>query len=372
MPTHHSAMSTSHGWQSKMASRFTLWAWLALACVAGADPPATFIFGDSLVDAGNNNYIVTLSRANYLPNGIDFDGHQPTGRYTNGRTIVDILGQEMGLGGFVPPYMDPNTTGDVLFRGVNYASGGGGILNQTGSIFTSGKLESPLQLIWNGFGTGWAHKPGCPDRQLRQQQAGHDRAARGGGGGEPAEGRALLGHHGLQRLHQQLPGPHPVRAGARRDAPGGLHQRHDRQVPAAAHQAVPSGRPQGRGGERGADRLHPVPEGHHGDGRPVVGRRGVRRVPEPAGAVLQPQAARPGERAKRQPRRLALPLRRRLPHRLRHHRQLQIPRIRGGRLGVLLRGRAVRGAGAVRADVEVLRGQVQVRVLGRLPPQRRR
>lgn len=76
-----------------MASRFTLWAWLALACVAGADPPATFIFGDSLVDAGNNNYIVTLSRANYLPNGIDFDGHQPTGRYTNGRTIVDILGE---------------------------------------------------------------------------------------------------------------------------------------------------------------------------------------------------------------------------------------------------------------------------------------
>ena len=43
----------------------------------------------------------------------------------------------MGLGGFVLPYMDPNTTGDVLFRGVNYASGGGGILNQTGSIFVS-------------------------------------------------------------------------------------------------------------------------------------------------------------------------------------------------------------------------------------------
>ena len=31
---------------------------------------------------------------------------------------------------------------------------------------------------------------------------------------------------------------------------------------------------------------------------------------------------------------------------------------------MLLRGRAVRRAGAVRADVAVLRGQVQVRVLG--------
>ena len=44
-------------------------------------------------------------------------------------------------------------------------------------------------------------------------------------------------------------------------------------------------------------------------------------------------------------------------------------RVRGGGLGVLLRGRAVRRAGAVRADVAVLRRQVQVRVLGPLPPQ---
>lgn len=78
-----------------LASRFALLAWLvALACtvVAGASTPPMFIFGDSLVDAGNNNYIVSLSKANYPPNGIDFTGHQPTGRYTNGRTIVDILG----------------------------------------------------------------------------------------------------------------------------------------------------------------------------------------------------------------------------------------------------------------------------------------
>lgn len=53
--------------------------------------PASFVFGDSLVDAGNNNYIVSLSKANYVPNGIDFG--MPTGRYTNGRTIVDIIGK---------------------------------------------------------------------------------------------------------------------------------------------------------------------------------------------------------------------------------------------------------------------------------------
>lgn len=56
---------------------------------------ASFIFGDSLVDAGNNNYLQTLSRANIPPNGIDFkaSGGSPTGRYTNGRTIGDIVGK---------------------------------------------------------------------------------------------------------------------------------------------------------------------------------------------------------------------------------------------------------------------------------------
>lgn len=52
---------------------------------------ATFIFGDSLVDAGNNNYIVTLAKANYIPNGIDFG--MPTGRFTNNRTCADIIGK---------------------------------------------------------------------------------------------------------------------------------------------------------------------------------------------------------------------------------------------------------------------------------------
>lgn len=56
---------------------------------------ASFIFGDSLVDAGNNNYISTLSKANIAPNGIDLkaSGGNPTGRYTNGRTIGDIVGE---------------------------------------------------------------------------------------------------------------------------------------------------------------------------------------------------------------------------------------------------------------------------------------
>ncbi|KAK4586485.1 hypothetical protein RGQ29_023572 [Quercus rubra] len=95
--------------------------------------PAIFVFGDSLLDAGNNNYILTLSKANYVPNGIDFG--MPTGRFTNGRTVADIIGQELGLKDFTPPYLAPTTTGSVVLQGVNYASGAGGILNHTGKLF---------------------------------------------------------------------------------------------------------------------------------------------------------------------------------------------------------------------------------------------
>lgn len=54
--------------------------------------PAMFVFGDSLVDNGNNNHLNSLARSNYLPYGIDFDGSRPTGRFSNGRTIVDFIG----------------------------------------------------------------------------------------------------------------------------------------------------------------------------------------------------------------------------------------------------------------------------------------
>lgn len=53
--------------------------------------PAMFILGDSLVDVGNNNYVLTLAKANYPPNGLDFP-QGPSGRFCNGRTVSDCLG----------------------------------------------------------------------------------------------------------------------------------------------------------------------------------------------------------------------------------------------------------------------------------------
>ncbi|KAK1410258.1 hypothetical protein QVD17_36793 [Tagetes erecta] len=108
---------------------------------------ASYIFGDSLVDAGNNNFLQTLSKANIKPNGIDFkpSGGKPTGRYTNGRTIGDIIGEELGQKHYAMPFLDPNTTGEVILYGVNYASGGGGIMNATGQIFVN-RLSMDIQI----------------------------------------------------------------------------------------------------------------------------------------------------------------------------------------------------------------------------------
>lgn len=55
--------------------------------------PAVIAFGDSITDTGNNNYINTIAKCNFLPYGRDFaGGNQPTGRFSNGLVPSDIIG----------------------------------------------------------------------------------------------------------------------------------------------------------------------------------------------------------------------------------------------------------------------------------------
>lgn len=54
--------------------------------------PAMFIFGDSLADMGNNNYIQDCTvRANFTRYGISAFP-QPTGRFSNGLITFDYVG----------------------------------------------------------------------------------------------------------------------------------------------------------------------------------------------------------------------------------------------------------------------------------------
>ena len=58
--------------------------------------PCYFVFGDSLFDNGNNNYLNLSAKVNYLPYGIDFDTGA-SGRCSNGLNIADTIGLQFSL-----------------------------------------------------------------------------------------------------------------------------------------------------------------------------------------------------------------------------------------------------------------------------------
>ncbi|KAL4186987.1 hypothetical protein AMTRI_Chr09g16600 [Amborella trichopoda] len=110
--------------------------------------PAVFFFGDSIFDVGNNNYLDTIAKANIPPYGIDFPGGTPTGRFTNGLNIADFLSMQVGWKRSPPAFLSLARRDFPMriFSGVNFASGGAGILNETGIIFIS-----QFTTIYNNF-----------------------------------------------------------------------------------------------------------------------------------------------------------------------------------------------------------------------------
>ncbi|PSS33631.1 GDSL esterase/lipase [Actinidia chinensis var. chinensis] len=91
--------------------------------------PALYVFGDSLFDSGNNNFLLTLSKANFPPYGVNFTKREATGRFTNGKIFPDFIADFLGLP-FPPPYKTIRIS--VKPTGLNYASGSCGILPETG------------------------------------------------------------------------------------------------------------------------------------------------------------------------------------------------------------------------------------------------
>ncbi|KAK1284765.1 GDSL esterase/lipase [Acorus calamus] len=63
---------------------------------------AFFVFGDSLVDNGNNDFLFTTARADAYPYGIDTPSHLPTGRFSNGKNIPDIITRRVLVTGTGP------------------------------------------------------------------------------------------------------------------------------------------------------------------------------------------------------------------------------------------------------------------------------
>ncbi|KAF6146342.1 hypothetical protein GIB67_020436 [Kingdonia uniflora] len=98
-------------------------------CNAATIPKYTamIVIGDSTVDPGNNNFIPTLFRSNFIPYGQDFPNHIPSGRFTNGKLVTDILAALFGIKELVPAYLNPRLSNDDLRTGVSFASAGSGL-----------------------------------------------------------------------------------------------------------------------------------------------------------------------------------------------------------------------------------------------------
>ncbi|KAJ9135962.1 hypothetical protein P3X46_033080 [Hevea brasiliensis] len=105
--------------------------------------PCYFIFGDSFAVNGNDNGLDAY-KANYLPYGIDFPAG-PTGRFSNGKTMVDVLAEKVGLKDYIPPFRKVGNGSEIL-KGVNYASGGAIMQQETaGSKVTSISISQQIK-----------------------------------------------------------------------------------------------------------------------------------------------------------------------------------------------------------------------------------
>ncbi|KAD4386049.1 hypothetical protein E3N88_26218 [Mikania micrantha] len=103
--------------------------------------PGVYVFGDSLVDVGNNNYLaLSLAKADFIHNGVDFPTGKATGRFSNGKNAADFLAEKVGLP-LAPPYLSlvskskKLSSTNATVTGVNFASGGAGIFNGTDELY---------------------------------------------------------------------------------------------------------------------------------------------------------------------------------------------------------------------------------------------
>ena len=123
---------------------------LILVSITESKVPAIIVFGDSTVDAGNNNVYPTIVKSNFRPYGRDFAGGRPTGRFSNGRIPPDFISEAFGLKPTVPAYLDPAYNISDFATGVCFASAGTGYDNATSDVFVSIKpniIYQPMHKI---------------------------------------------------------------------------------------------------------------------------------------------------------------------------------------------------------------------------------
>ncbi|KAL6284067.1 hypothetical protein ACE6H2_014996 [Prunus campanulata] len=129
----------------KALQRFLLTYLLLEISMVSAKVPAIIVFGDSTVDAGNNNHISTILKSDFQPYGRDFLGGQPTGRFSNGRVPTDFISEAFMIKPTIPAYLDPTYTIKDFATGVCFASAGTGYDNATSDVLSVMPLWKELE-----------------------------------------------------------------------------------------------------------------------------------------------------------------------------------------------------------------------------------
>ncbi|XP_045830882.1 GDSL esterase/lipase At5g22810-like [Trifolium pratense] len=106
--------------------------------------PALFFFGDSVLDVGNNNNLPTIIQE-HLPCGKDFVNHYPTGRFSNGKLVVDFASESLGFSTYQPAYLSLYFKGKNILNGANFASSVSGYHNSTAKLFGTLTLGQQLE-----------------------------------------------------------------------------------------------------------------------------------------------------------------------------------------------------------------------------------
>ncbi|EEF28465.1 zinc finger protein, putative [Ricinus communis] len=108
---------------------------------------ALFVFGDSLYDPGNNNYINVSYhlKANRWPYGETFFKF-PTGRFCDGRTLPDFIAMKANLP-LLRPYLQPSSSWSRFTNGTNFASAGAGVIANLAS-YLAFQINLKLQLSY--------------------------------------------------------------------------------------------------------------------------------------------------------------------------------------------------------------------------------
>ncbi|KAG6548484.1 hypothetical protein Mapa_009972 [Marchantia paleacea] len=96
--------------------------------------PAIILLGDSTIDVGTNNDLVTVIKSDFPPYGRDLTMQLPKGRFCNGLLVTDLLAQDLGFP-FQIAYLQRAGQEEALLTGVNFASSGSGWVNLTADTY---------------------------------------------------------------------------------------------------------------------------------------------------------------------------------------------------------------------------------------------